>query len=115
LKAGFEQAAGFGLDVPSYLVFATTHDGIEFWSTGPAPIFAMTSERIRSIEVGQSVTSRPVPSVVLNVTSVSGESVALEFVPSREGWELFPILDRKLTERFADEVRTSLGILNADG
>jgi hypothetical protein len=108
-KVAIEQAIGRHVELPSYLVVATTAEGVAIWSTGRRAIMTIPVDRIQSVEVGETITSRPVPSVILN--STSGDDAMLppfEFVPSREGLELFPILRRELTEQFADQLREAL-------
>lgn len=108
LKRAIKDGLGVDLDVPSYLVFAKTNEGVGFWTTEPLPIVTVPSDRIQSIETGQSVTSRPVPSVIITVRGTDDSPVRLEFVPSRDGWELFPILDLDATRDFADELRRAI-------
>jgi hypothetical protein len=108
LKHGLARATWLKADVPTYLIASATPQGIEFWSAAAHPIATISSGSILAVEVGRAVTSRTVPSVVVKVRALDGQTVTVDFVPSRAGWELFPMLDPGATLAFARQLSDML-------
>lgn len=113
LQSALESIEGRMLDVPSYLLLSAQPSGIVL-STAEGVIAHIPAGWVDDIDTAATMTSRRVPSVVIHVTTAAGVVASPEVVPSRSGYELFPVLDVTETAAIAEQWKAVLGVPRPD-
>lgn len=88
--------------LPSLLVVGVGSSDITFWGRDiERPVALIPRDAVREVSVEMVRNGRPMPAIVLHVENAAGENGRVGFVPCREGWELWAILDRARTLELA--------------
>ncbi|HTL41621.1 MAG TPA: hypothetical protein VL294_09125 [Pseudolysinimonas sp.] len=100
---------GRWVDTPSYLVASVSASGFVL-STHDGEVARVPAQWVERVSTASTLTSRRVPSIETYANLPSGASVTVGLVPSRPGFELFPILDVGQTAAIAARWGSIIGL-----
>lgn len=91
--------------VPSYLALCFNGLGVEVWGRDEShPLVSFGWDAVRDISTATVVRTRSLPALAIEL-DVSGRSETLRFMPSRDGWELWPVFDPQTVSAIARKIR----------
>jgi hypothetical protein len=98
---------GGRVELPSLLVLGLGGGELGIWGRDDKqPVAVIDRDRLRAVDVVDVYNGRRMPAVALSVELPDGGNGSLTFIPCRERWEIWAILDRAQTAEIARKFAT---------